>query len=192
MEQAIEHCTKGVSVWDFACANDKENPDIVLASAGGTPTLEALASIKILKKYLPELNIRYVNVVDLMKLISNEKHPHGLTDKEYNELFTTNKPIIFNFHGYPQLVHQLTYKRKNQNMHVRGYMEEGSITTPFDMRVLNEIDRFNLVLLAIKHLKIDAKTKEKITSDMNKKLAQHKEYIYEYGVDMPEIQNWKW
>jgi len=191
MEQAIEHCTKGVSVWDFACVNDKENPDLVIASAGGTPTLEALASIKILKKYLPELNIRYVNVVDLMKLISNEKHPHGLTDKEYNELFTTNKPIIFNFHGYPQLVHQITYKRKNQNMHVRGYMEEGSITTPFDMRVQNEIDRFNLVLLAVKHLKLENATKEKITKDMQKKLKQHKEYIFEYGVDMPEIQNWK-
>ena len=192
MEQAIEHCSSGVSVWDFACVNDKQNPDIVIASAGGTPTLEALASIKILKKYLPEINIRYVNVVDLMKLISNEKHPHGLTDKEYNELFTTNKPIIFNFHGYPQLVHQLTYKRKNQNMHVRGYMEEGSITTPFDMRVQNEIDRFNLVLLAIKYLKVDNSIKEKITKDMQKKLKQHKEYICEYGVDMPEIQNWKY
>ena len=105
MEQAIEHCTKGIGVWDFACVNDKENPDIVIASAGGTPTLEALASIKILKKYVPDINIRYVNVVDLMKLMSNEKHPHGLTDKEYNEIFTTNKPVIFNFHGYPQLIH---------------------------------------------------------------------------------------
>jgi len=192
MEQAIEHCTKGIGVWDFACVNDKENPDIVIASAGGTPTLEALASIKILKKYIPDINIRYVNVVDLMKLMSNEKHPHGLTDKEYNEIFTTNKPVIFNFHGYPQLIHQLTYKRKNQNLHVRGYDEEGCITTPFDMRVQNRIDRFNLTMLAVKHLKIDEKLKEKITNEMQKWLKKHKEYIVEVGEDLPEVKNWKW
>ena len=192
MDQAIEHCTKGIGVWDFACANDSSNPDVVIASAGGTPTLEALASIKILKKYLPELNIRYVNVVDLMKLVSNSKHPHGLTDLEYNDLFTTDKPVIFNFHGYPQLIHQLTYKRVNQNMHVRGYDEEGCITTPFDMRVQNKIDRYNLTILAVKHLKMDRTLKEKIISDMEKILKKHKEYIVEVGEDLPEVKNWKW
>ena len=192
MEQAIQHCTKGIGVWDFACVNDKDNPDIVIASAGGTPTLEALATIKILKKYVPDINIRYVNVVDLMKLMSNEKHPHGLSDKEYNEIFTTNKPVIFNFHGYPQLIHQLTYKRKNQNLHVRGYDEEGCITTPFDMRVQNRIDRFNLTMLAVKHLKIDEKLKEKIINEMQKWLKKHKEYIVEVGEDLPEVKNWKW
>ena len=192
MDQADEHCRMGASSWDFACKNNKENPDIVFASAGGTPTLEALAAVKILSGYLPKLNIKFVNVVDLMKLVSHDKHPHGLTDKEYNALFTEDKPIIFNFHGYPQLIHELTYNRKNQNIHVRGYNEEGAITTPFDMRVLNKIDRFNLVLLAIKYLKIDKATKQKIEQDMNKKLEQHYKYIREVGVDMPEVSDWKW
>ena len=192
MDQAVEHCTKGASVWDFACVNNKNKPDIVIASAGDTPTLEALACVKILKKYIKDINIRFVNVVDLMKLISSDKHPHGLTDAEYNELFTTNKPIIFNFHGYPQLIHQLTYNRKNQNMHVRGYIEEGCITTAFDMRVRNKIDRYNLVLLALKHLKIDETLKSKIEKEMTKKLEKHNEYITEVGIDMPEILDWKW
>ena len=192
MEEAEKHCTKGVSVWDWACLNDSTKPDLIMASAGDTPTLEALAAIKLLKKYLPNLNVRYVNVVDLMKLVPNDRHPHGLTDKEYDMLFTTNKPIIFNFHGYPQLIHQLVYKRSNQNIHVRGYMEEGAITTPFDMRVLNKIDRFNLVLLAIKHIKIDDVTKEKIRKDIARKLKKHNDYIREYGQDMPEIVDWKW
>ena len=189
---AAEHCRIGAGVWDFACFGDKNNPDIVFASAGGTPTLEALAAVKLLHSYLPKLNIRFVNVVDLMKLVSHKKHPHGLTDKEYDNLFTKDKPIIFNFHGYPQLVHELTYNRKNQNMHVRGYVEEGAITTAFDMRVLNKIDRFNLVLSAIKYLKIDTKIKEKIEKELKEKLEQHYSYIREYGVDMPEITNWKW
>lgn len=186
MEQAIEHCKLGISVWDFACVNNKENPDIVFASAGSTPTLEAIESIKILKKYIKDINIRYINVEDLMKLLPSEQHPHGLTDKDYNNLFTTNKPIIFNFHGYPEVLHQLTHTRKNQNIQVRGYIEEGNITTPFDMRVLNKIDRYNLTILAVSQLKLDEKLKSKIVLDMNKKLKQHKEYIYEHGVDLPE------
>ena len=190
--QAEEHCKMGASTWDFACMGDKNNPDIVFASAGGTPTLEALAAIKILNSYLPKLNIKYVNVVDLMKLVSHDRHPHGLTDKEFDNLFTKDKPIIFNFHGYPQLIHELTYNRHNENMHVRGYIEEGAITTPFDMRVLNKIDRFNLVLLAVKHLKLTKAVQTKIIEDMNKKLEEHYTYIREKGVDMPEISNWKW
>jgi len=191
-EEADEHCRMGVGTWDFACKGDKTNPDIVIASAGGTPTLEALAAVKILHAYLPKLNIRYINVVDLMKLVSHDKHPHGLTDKEYNALFTEDKPIIFNFHGYPQLVHELTYNRKNQNIHVRGYMEEGAITTPFDMRVLNKIDRYNLVLSALKYIKVDKATKSKIEKELNEKLEQHYSYIREKGVDLPEITNWNW
>ena len=192
MNEAVEHCKKGVSVWDWACLGDRDNPDIVIACSGDTPTLEALASVKLLKKYLPKLNVRFINVVDLMKLVSKDRHVHGLSDEEYNELFTTDKPIIFNFHGYGQLIHQLTYNRKNQNIHVRGYFEEGTITTPFDMRVQNKIDRYNFVLLAIKYLDINEKTRAKIQRDMNNLLEKHSAYIREYGQDMPEIVDWKW
>ena len=192
IEEAEKHCALGVGTWDFACTGDKNNPDLVVASSGDTPTLEALAAVKILNKYIPDLSIRYINIVDLMRLVSTDRHPHGLSDVEYDKLFTKNKPIIFNFHGYPQLIHQLTYNRKNQNLHVRGYMEEGTITTPFDMRVQNKIDRFNLVLLALKFIKVDQGIKEKIEKEMNKKLAKHREYIRSEGQDMPEILNWKW
>lgn len=192
MNEAIEHCKKGVSVWEWACLGDKNNPDIVIACSGDTPTLEALACVKLLKKYLPKINVRFINVVDLMKLVSKDRHEHGLSDEEYNALFTTDKPIIFNFHGYGQLIHQLTYNRKNQNIHVRGYFEEGTITTPFDMRVQNKIDRYDLVLLAIKYLNIDEKTKAKIQKDMNMLLEKHSSYIREHGQDMPEILDWKW
>lgn len=189
MDEAVKHVKQGISVWDFACVNDKNNPDIVFASAGSTPTLEAIESVKILKKYIKDINIRFVNVEDLMKLSPDSKHPHGLTDSEYNKLFTTNKPIIFNFHGNPELIHQLTYTRKNRKMVVRGYVEEGGITTPFDMRVLNKIDRYNLTMLAVEQLQIDNTLKEKIILDMQNKLKRHKEYIFEHGVDLPENQN---
>ena len=179
-------------MWDFGCVGDKENPDIVIASAGDTVTLEALAATRILRKYIPNINIRYVNVVDLYKLVSHDRHPHGLTDKEYNDLFTVDKPIIFNFHGYPHLIHQLTYNRENENLHVRGYNEEGTITTAFDMRVQNKVDRYNLVLLAIKHLNIDEKLKQQITTDLNEILTRHKTHIAEHGVEIPEVQDWVW
>ena len=191
-DQAEVHCTKGIGVWDFACFNNSKNPDIVIASCGDTPTLEALAGTQILHKYLPDLNIRFVNVVDLMKLQSSDIHPHGLTDKEYNNLFTIDKPIIFNFHGYAHLIHELTYKRENKNLHVSGYMEEGTITTPFDMRVQNKIDRFNLVKRAIKYLDIDETLKSQINAELDQKLIEHKNYAYEFGVDLPEIANWTW
>ena len=192
MDEAIEHCTKGVSIWDWACYGDRENPDLVIACSGDTPTLEALACVKLLKKYLPGISVRFINVVDLMKLVSKDRHIHGLSDEEYNELFTTDKPIIFNFHGYGQLIHQLTYNRKNQNIHVRGYFEEGTITTPFDMRVQNKIDRYNLVLLALKYLNVEDSIKQKIEKEMSNRLKKHSAYIREYGEDMPEILNWKW
>lgn len=190
MEDAIKHCTKGIGILDFASNDEGKNPDIVLACAGDTPTLEVLAATTILRKNFPELKIRVVNVVDLMKLESNDKHPHGLTDEDYDAIFTKNKPIIFNFHGYPSLIHQLTYNRKNQNMHVHGYQEEGTITTSFDMRVQNKIDRFNIVIDALKYLpKLESSN---LIEWCKNKLVEHKEYIKEHGVDMPIITEWKW
>lgn len=190
MEDAIKHCTKGIGILDFASTDEGKNPDIVLACAGDTPTLEVLAATTILRKNFPELKIRVVNVVDLMKLESNDKHPHGLTDEDYDAIFTKNKPIIFNFHGYPSLIHQLTYNRKNQNMHVHGYQEEGTITTSFDMRVQNKIDRFNIVIDALKYLpKLESSN---LIEWCKNKLVEHKEYIKEHGVDMPIITEWKW
>ena len=152
MKEAKEHCAKGASEWKWAGLNNTKNPDVVLACSGDTPTLETLAAVTLLKEYLPELNVKFVNVVDLMKLVSDKAHPHGMTHKEYDALFTKDKPIIFNFHGYPQLIHQLTHDRTNEDLHVAGYVEEGTITTPFDMRVRNHIDRFHTVLRVIKHL----------------------------------------
>lgn len=187
-EAAIKHCAKGIGRLDFA-SNDETEPDIVLASAGDTPNLEIIAASTILRKYLPNLKVRVVNVIDLMKLESNEDHPHGLTDIEYDALFTKDKPIIFAFHGYANLIHELTYKRHNNNLHVRGYNEEGAITTSFDMRVLNGIDRFNLCLLALKHLSINESEKEELKKYCLETLKKHKEYIKEYGVDLEEITN---
>lgn len=191
MESAIEHCTKGVSVWKWACLNDYKKPDIVLACAGDTPTLETLACVSLIKKHLPSLNVRFVNVVDLMKLESNALHPHGLTDKEFNDIFTKNKPIIFNFHGYPKFIHELTITRENKNIDVHGYQEEGTITTAFDMRVQNKIDRYHLLLSVLDALNLKSKNR-KLVSEIEKTLKEHKSYIAEYGVDMPEVANWKW
>lgn len=192
MDEAIKHCTKGIGIWQWASNDGGEEPDIVLACAGDTPTLEVLAATTILNERFPKLKVRVVNVVDLMRLESNDKHPHGLTDKDYDAIFTKNKPIIFAFHGYPSLIHQLTYNRSNKNMHVHGYNEEGTITTPFDMRVQNKIDRFNLVIDALRYLpKLEDKSSELIEWCKNK-LVEHKEYIKEYGKDMDIVLNWKW
>lgn len=192
MDEAKEHCAKGVGEWTWAGMNNTKNPDLVVACCGDTATVESLATITLLKKYLPDLNVRFVNVVDLMKLVPNTSHPHGLTDAEYDKIFTKDKPIIFNFHGYPQLIHMLTYSRHNQNLHVSGYFEEGTITTSFDMRVLNKTDRFHQVLKAIKYLDLPKEKVKEITKEMEKKLKFHKDYIRQYGVDMPEIENWSW
>ena len=191
MDQAISHCTKGIGVWEWA-SNDYGNPDIVIASAGDTPTLEALAATQILRLHFSNIKIRFVNVVDLMKLESNDRHPHGLSHDEYDEIFTKDKPIIFAFHGYPSLIHQLTYNRTNQNMHVHGYNEEGTITTPFDMRVQNKIDRYNLVLDALKYLPQFDGESEGLKMECEQKLLFHKQYISEYGEDMEDIKRWKW
>ncbi len=191
MDEAKEHCAKGAGEWTWAGMNDTKNPDLVVACCGHTPTEEALAMISILKEELPNLNVRFVNVVDLMKLQSNKTHPHGLSDAEYDKLFTKDKPVIFNFHGYAQLVHQLAYNRHNQNLHVAGYREEGTITTAFDMRVQNHIDRYHLVLKALKYLDLPKEDVTRISKKMNKKLAEHEKYIREFGVDMPEVADWK-
>lgn len=192
MEEAKEHCAKGLSKWEFA-SNDNKGTDIVLVSIGDAPTLENMAAVSIIRSYLPDIKIRFINVVDLMKLEPNTKHPHGLTNVEYNKLFTKDKPIIFNYHGYPTLIHELTYERENKNISVHGYMEEGTITTPFDMRVKNEIDRYHIVIDIIDQLDI-AKTREgkKIIRLMEEKLKYHDSYIREYGIDMEEVRLFKW
>lgn len=184
MEEAIEHCKKGIGELKFT-SDDCKNPDLILASCGDTPNLEVIAAYKILKSLAPSLKIRVINVIDLMRLQSNEEHPHGLTDKEYDDLFTKTKPIIFAFHGYPALIHQLTYKRKNKNLHVHGYKEEGTITTPFDMRVQNEIDRYHLILNAIRFIEVE--NKEEIEKYCKKMLSKHKTYIKKYGKDLKEV-----
>lgn len=187
MDAAIKHCTKGIGTWDFV-SNDP-NPDLIMACAGDTPTVEAIAATKILKEYLPDLKVRFINVVDLMKLDSTTNHPHSLSDEEYDELFTIDKPIIFAYHGYPTLIHELTYFRHNHNIHVHGYQEEGTITTAFDMRVKNKIDRFNLVIDAVNNL--DVSNKNVIIKEMEEKLKYHASYITETGEDIDEIKNWK-
>lgn len=192
MEEAKEHCAKGLSKWEFA-SNDNKGTDIVLVSIGDAPTLENMAAVSIIRNYLPDIKIRFINVVDLMKLEPSTKHPHGLTNTEYNKLFTKDKPIIFNYHGYPTLIHELTYERENKNISVHGYIEEGTITTAFDMRVKNEIDRYHIVIDIINHLDI-AKTREgkKIIKLMEEKLKYHESYIREYGIDMEEVRLFKW
>ena len=192
MEQAVKHCTQGIGIWQWASNDQGCEPDVVMACCGDTPTLETLAAVTILRHYLPDLKIRVVNVVDLMKLQPHTEHPHGLTDEDYDALFTKDKPIIFAFHGYPTLVHELTYRRRNKNLHVRGYKEEGTITTPFDMRVQNDIDRFDLVIDTVKRLPQLGNTASYLIQEMQDKLVEHRQYITTYGQDLPEVRDWKW
>ena len=164
-----------------------------MACAGDVPTLETLAAVSILRQHLPEIRIRVINVVDLMKLQPSSEHPHGLSDPQFDELFTRNKPVIFAFHAYPWLIHRLTYRRTNHaNLHVRGYKEEGTITTPFDMTVLNDLDRFHLVMDVIDRLPQTASAGVYLKQQMQNKLIEHKRYIRRFGQDMPEVRNWKW
>ncbi len=193
MDAAEAHCTAGAGIWRWACTCGEAEPDVVMACAGDIPTLETLAAVDWLRKHIPDLKIRVVNVVDLMALQPHTEHPHGMTDDEFDALFTKNRPIVFAFHGYPWLIHRLTYRRTNHdNLHVRGYKEEGTTTTPFDMTVLNELDRFHLagdVIDRVPGLAERAVAQKRLLHD---KLIEHKLYIARYGDDMPEIRDWKW
>jgi xylulose-5-phosphate/fructose-6-phosphate phosphoketolase len=193
MADAVKHCTAGIGIWEWASNDKGSEPDVVMACCGDVPTLETLAAVDLLRTHVPQLKIRVINVVDLMTLQSASEHPHGLSDGEFDALFTTDKPIIFAFHGYPFLIHRLTYRRKgHSNLHVRGYIEEGTTTTPFDMAVLNKMDRFSLVNEVIdrvpKFIERAAYAKQAIRD----KLLDHKQYIAQYGEDMPEIRDWRW
>lgn len=193
MDSAIKHCAFGIGIWEWASNDKGTEPDVVMACTGDVPTIETLAAVDLLRKYAPDLKVRVINVIDLMTLQPKEEHPHGLSDREFDDLFTTNKPIIFAYHGYPWLIHRLTYRRTNhKNLHVRGYKEEGTTTTPFDMLVRNDMDRFHLLMDVIDRVPklghIAAYTKQAIRD----KLIEHKEYIARYGQDMPEISEWTW
>jgi len=192
MESAVRHCTTGVGVWDWA-SNDGGNPDVVMACAGDIPTLETLAAVTGLRKHAPDIRIRVVNIVDLMTLQPHEEHPHGLQDEDFDAIFTADKPVIFAYHGYPALIHKLTYRRHNHdNIHVRGYKEEGTTTTPFDMVVLNNLDRFQLELDAIRRIPRFAHLVPEATERYYEQMQRHKIYVSEHGEDMPEVKDWKW
>ncbi len=193
MESAVKHCAVGVGIWEWASNDNGGEPDLVMACAGDVPTLEVLAAVDILRQNFPDLKIRVVNIVNLMKLQPVKEHPHGLSDKDFDSLFTIDKPVIFAFHGYPTLIHRLTYRRTNHdNIHVRGYKEEGTTTTPFDMVVLNDLDRFHLVIDSIERVPQLTKTGSYVRQKMRDKLIEHKEYINAHGDDMPEVRDWKW
>ena len=193
MDEAIKHCTTGIGIWGWASNDQGSEPDVVMACCGDVPTLETLAAVDILRNNFPDLKIRVVNVVDLMTLQPETEHPHGLSDKDFDSIFTTDKPVIFAFHGYPWLIHRLTYRRTNHNnLHVRGYKEEGTTTTPFDMVVLNELDRFNLADDAIDRVPDLRYKAAHVKQMLHNKLIEHKQYVREHGEDMPEIRDWKW
>ncbi|WP_088921907.1 phosphoketolase [Granulosicoccus antarcticus] len=193
MDAAIQHCSTGIGIWSWASNDQGSEPDVVMACCGDVPTLETMAAVDLLRSYFPKLKVRVVNVVDLMKLQSQSDHPHGLEDAEFDRLFTVDKPVIFAYHGYPTLIHRLTYRRTNHdNFHVHGYQEEGTTSTPFDQVVMNEMDRFHLVANVIDHVPQLGVNAAHVMQTITDKLAEHKVYIAEHGVDMPEIRNWQW
>ena len=193
MDAAIKHCSAGIGLWEWASNDQDGDPDVVMACAGDVPTMETLAAVDLLRQHAPQIKVRVVNVVDLMTLQPEEEHPHGLSDKDFDTLFTTDKPIIFAFHGYPYLIHRLCYRRTNhKNLHVRGYKEEGTTTTPFDMAVRNDLDRFHLVSDVIDRVPQLGSRAAHLKQLMHNKLIEHKQYIVHHGEDMPEIRHWKW
>jgi xylulose-5-phosphate/fructose-6-phosphate phosphoketolase len=193
MDAAVKHCSEGIGIWQWASNDQQAEPDVVMACAGDVPTLETLAAVSIMREHLPALKVRLVNVVDLMKLQPTSEHPHGLNDRDFDSLFTVDRPVIFAFHGYPWLIHRLTYRRRNHdNLHVRGYKEEGTITTAFDMTVLNDLDRFHLVMDVIDRVPAAGSQGSYLKQQLQDKLIEHKQYIDRYGQDMPEIRNWTW
>jgi xylulose-5-phosphate/fructose-6-phosphate phosphoketolase len=193
MDAAIAHCTKGIGTWDWASTDVDGDPDLVMACAGDVPTLEALAAVDLLRGFFPDLRIRFVNVVDLMRLQDDREHPHGLSDTEFDSLFTTDRPVIFNYHGYPWLIHRLTYRRTNHdNLHVRGFKEEGTTTTPFDMAVMNQIDRFNLAIDAIDRVPRLGSSAAHVRQHLQDRLIEHRLYTRRTGQDMPQIRDWVW
>ena len=193
MDAAIKHCSAGIGIWEWASNDQGAEPDVVMACAGDVPTLETLAAVDILRQHLPGLRVRVVNVVDLMTLQPREEHPHGLSDKDFDTLFTTDRPVIFAYHGYPWLIHRLTYRRTNhKNLHVRGYKEEGSTTTPFDMVVRNDLDRFHLVSDVVDRVPTLGAKAAYLKERMRDKRIEHRQYITRHGQDMPEIREWKW
>ena len=192
IDAAIAHCTRGLGTWEWA-SNGGHDPDVVMACAGDVPTLETLAAVTLLRQYVPDIRIRVVNVVDVMALQPSTEHPHGLSDEEFDDIFTTNKPIIFAFHGYPWLIHRLTYRRHgHDNIHVRGYKEEGTTTTPFDMTVLNNMDRFQLAFDAIRRIKRLHSIVDREHDRLEDSHQRHKSFVMQYGEDMPEVRDWKW
>jgi xylulose-5-phosphate/fructose-6-phosphate phosphoketolase len=193
MEAAVKHCTAGIGIWEWACNDRDGEPDVVMVCCGDVPTLETLAAVDLLRRAVPNLKMRVVNVVDLMTLQPDSEHPHGLSDRKFDSIFTTDKPVIFAFHGYPWLIHRLTYRRTNHvNLHVRGYKEEGTTTTPFDMTVLNDLDRFHLAIDVIERVPHLEQVAARQRQDFLNKLIEHKLYIAKYGIDMPEIREWSW
>jgi xylulose-5-phosphate/fructose-6-phosphate phosphoketolase len=193
MDEAIQHCTKGIGMWDWASTDQGTEPDVVLACAGDIPTMESLAAAALLREYFPELKVRFVNVVDLSKLQPGTEHVHGLSDRDFDSLFTEDKPIIFNFHGYPWLIHKLAYRRTNhKNLHVRGYKEQGNINTPLELAIRNQIDRFNLAIDVIDRVPKIRITGAHVKEWLKNQIIENSNHAYEYGIDKPEFTDWKW
>ena len=193
MDDAVIHCTKGIGIWEWASSDGDEEPDVVIGCAGDVPTMEGLAAVDLLRGFFPDLRIRFVNVVDLMRLQDHREHPHGLPDADFDALFTSDKPVIFAYHGYPWLIHRLTYRRTNHdNFHVRGYKEEGTTTTPFDMTVLNQIDRFDLALDVIDRVPSLRERGGEAREWLRNRLIEHTQYVRTHGEDMPEVRDWQW
>jgi xylulose-5-phosphate/fructose-6-phosphate phosphoketolase len=193
MDDAVLHCTRGIGIWDWAGHGTAAEPDVVLACCGDVPTLETLAAAQLLREQLPELTVRVVNVVDLLRLQPESEHPHGLPDRDFDAIFTSDKPIVFAYHGYPWLIHRLTYRRTNHaNLHVRGYIEEGTTTTPFDMVVLNNLDRYHLVMDVIDRVPGLGERAALVHQHMIDRRTEHWTYVREHGDDMPEVRDWAW